>query len=247
MIPYFEPPKLAIGPVELHLFGILWLLGWLVGNGVVLIRADDEHRRAGFALGSVAIGVPAALIVSWLGALIPTWVADGAAPDLASAQSVPRFLATVVPFAVVWHGATDPGRLWASLDAFALGMTALWGVGRVGSFLMHDDLGGATLFPLAVQGICPDYPHSPVIACHDLGLYDVLACGAWMVALAQLRRRGAGPGIAAGATLAAFGGWRVLTGLLRPGWPFTGGWFDPTLIVLGVVALAAAASAREPR
>jgi prolipoprotein diacylglyceryltransferase len=243
MIPYFDLPPLWLGPLDVQLFGLLWLFGWLVGTGVTVVRAEKEQRRLWVAMGPVAVGVPLAALASHAAQAAPAWTGTGVPRGL----ELPWFLAYAVPFAVVWFAALDPTRLWASLDGFALGMTALRAVGRFGSFLVHDDLGAPTLFPLAVQGVCPDYPHSPLIACHDLGLYDVIACSVWLYALGQLRERGAGPGIAAGASLTALGVWRVLTGLLRPAWPFSGGWLDPTLIVLGTLTLWAAAVAREPR
>jgi phosphatidylglycerol:prolipoprotein diacylglycerol transferase len=169
-------------------------------------------------------------------------------------QSAVGFAVAVVPLAVVWFAWLDREHLWAELDGFASALAWAWAFGRLGCFLVHDHAGAPTLFPLGVRGICPIAFGSRRLACHDLGLYELLFCLAAIGGLAVLRERGAGAGIPAATAAIAYGTWRFLADFLRledtdPRYALLtpAQWFAPMLIAAGVVGIFAAGVAREPR
>ncbi len=88
------------------------------------------------------------------------------------------FLSTIGGAAVVFALLTRD-KVWHVLDGMAAGLAVGWTLGRLGCFVVHDHPGTETTFPLGVQGICyGDWglvAGSATTACHDLGLYEMLA------------------------------------------------------------------------
>lgn len=253
MIPYFDAASLELGPIRLQAYGVLVMLGWLVAGAVAALAAEREGRRMWVPVLLFAAAPPLVLPLAHLAA-VALYRRDAAALlDPTAGFSAIGLLAGGVPLAVLWFAHFDREHLWAELDGAVSGLVAGFALARLGSFLAHDHPGLPTLFPLGVRGICPDY-RSPFVACHDLALYELLAGLGWGGALALLRDRGAGAGVAAALTAAAWGAWRFALELLaapevdpRVLGLTPGQWAAPCFVALGALGWLAARVAQEKR
>jgi phosphatidylglycerol:prolipoprotein diacylglycerol transferase len=197
VIPYFSLETIHLGPIPIHVFGLLLALGFLLGQRIAVreltrtrgpAAARVVERGAGWALVGGLIGAhllhvlgyhPELLHQQGAWALLRLW--DGF-------SSVGGLIGGAVALGIVLR---RHGLRWGPhLNAMALGVAPGWALARVGCFLVHDHPGVRTHFPLAVA--FPDGPR------HDLGLDDLLVLAALSALLFALRRLGPREGALAG-------------------------------------------------
>lgn len=203
MIPFFEQPSLAVGPITIHAFGVVTALAVMVGLWLARRRASIRgldlsvnEALAWYALGfgfvgahlfSVLLYFPDELARDPL-LLIRVW------EDISSTGG---FLGGALGIWVYFRrypaGLDKRARL-GHLDAAAWALPFAWAVGRFACTLAHDHPGRVTTFPLARSlateearafiaavyadaGRFADLPPPAVLASmgfHDLGWYEFL-------------------------------------------------------------------------
>jgi phosphatidylglycerol:prolipoprotein diacylglycerol transferase len=184
VIPWFELPKLSLGPFSIQSFGVLSALGILLATLLTSRAArqmgKDPQVPVDFAVAGVLAGVigghlvhlvayhPEELREPWR--ILMLW--EGL-------SSMGGLLGGVVAAAVWFRVKKVPFGDYS--DAFALGVAPGWGVARIGCFTVHDHPGVLTSFPLAVQ--FPDGVR------HDLGLYEAILLLGLGAVLWALHRR----------------------------------------------------------
>lgn len=174
MLPYFEQPKLHLGPLTIHAFGALVATGVLVGTEVLKRRAKTQS-------------LDVLLAVRFL-----TWVLVG---GFIGAHLIDRFvyfpqatLADPVSILKIWNGLSSFGgfigaitgavlfirkgylgdKTWSYLDLVAYAFPVGWVFGRTGCFVAFDHPGSPTDFFLG-QAEGPGLP--PI---HNLGLEEAI-------------------------------------------------------------------------
>lgn len=202
LIPWFEIPVFELGPLELHGFGILVALGFVLGGNAAMRRAD----RLG--LESEAIN----RLITWL--VVGTFVGGHIGYGLMYKPE--EYLNDPVQFLYFWQGLSSVGgflvcvplAIWffsreklpvlKYTDCLAYGLALGWFLGRMGCFVAHDHMGAETDFFLGVWcrpeaghmidlpnwmvhgsgepnlpfALCAEKPS--VHAVHDTGLYEAL-------------------------------------------------------------------------
>ncbi|MHB8872054.1 MAG: prolipoprotein diacylglyceryl transferase [Myxococcaceae bacterium] len=211
MIPYWDPPKLHLGPLTVELFGLFVAAGAILG-----LHLGQRHARK--------MGVPerpmldATVWAIGVGLFTAHWVhlLFYHPEELARSPWQPlRF----------WDGSSSLGGAfggvgavlvyfrvkrvpkWDYADAFALGVAPGWAIARLGCFAVHDHPGVLSSFPLAVA--------FPMGARHDLGLYEALLLGGIGVLVHLLARRGKLPGQLIGVLALLYGAGRFALDFLR--------------------------------
>jgi phosphatidylglycerol---prolipoprotein diacylglyceryl transferase len=216
VLPYVTVPALHLGPVVVHPFGVLVGAGCLLGSRLVWrrgrsARLDPAATRAlivwvlvcGF-IGAHVFDVlafrreqlfdrPWVLLELWNG----IWSYGG-------------FIGALIGFGVCCWRRGLPGLPYA--DALAMGLAPGWALGRAGCALMHDHVGGATQFFLAVR-----YPdgHNPSGIHHNLGLYECLFALAITGVLYVLARKPRTPGVLVAAMVLGYAPVRFVLEILR--------------------------------
>jgi phosphatidylglycerol:prolipoprotein diacylglycerol transferase len=213
VIPYFEPPALQLGPLNIQVFGLFAALGVYTGARIAMRAARREGLDAQVIADYAVWGVGSGVVV---GHLVHLFLYH------------PEELREPWRIFAIWEGLSSFGGLLGAViaaviffrrrrvrvhdyaDAFALGLAPGWGIARLGCFAIHDHPGVRTDFPLAVA--------FPGGARHDLGLYDALALFAIAAVLFALRRRGALRGRLLAVLALLYGTQRFLLDFLR-GYP----------------------------
>lgn len=174
MIPYFDQPRLPIGPITIHAFGVLVAVAMLLGMRIVRGRA-------------VATGLDAHLtdrLVSWvlLGGFAGAHLVDRLvyfpAQTAADPWSLLRFweglssfggfLGAIIGTLLFVRRVSLAGEtLWRYLDAVAYAFPFGWIFGRTGCFVAFDHPGLQTTFFLAQR-------YRDGLVRHNLGLYEAL-------------------------------------------------------------------------
>lgn len=179
MIPYFELTKVSLGPLTLHVWGILLALGFVVGTLV----AGWMAKKRGLKTSIVYDLVPWLAIAGMLGGRIvhvlfyePTYYAAHPLEAFAIWQgglSVYGGFFACIAFGI-WYLRRKQADVFAYADVMVFGLPFGKILGRIGCFLIHDHPGTLTDFALGVK-----YPDGEVR--HDLGLY--LAINAALLSL----------------------------------------------------------------
>lgn len=199
LIPYFQDPYFTIPGVglEIHAFGVLVALGFVLGGQVAQKKADKfggsgdaVNRLIGWLVLGVFVGGHWGHLLMYRpedlegdGARFSAFFSVLAQGRLPRGDEVPVLLQ-------FWHGLSSFGGFfvcvaltiwffrkekmpfWPNADGLAIGFTLGWFFGRMGCFTAHDHAGTVTDFYLGVYGMCPG--GNPTIACHDLGLYEAI-------------------------------------------------------------------------
>jgi len=226
LIPYFEPPALEL-PIPLpngnhltiHAFGVFVALGVVLGAQVAMKKAKKD-------------GYDPEVInrfVTWI--IVGIFV--GGHLGHALFYEPQKYLENPWDLLKVWEGLSSMGgfiacgilsviffrlyRLpyWPYCDAIAVGLTLGWALGRMGCFSAHDHIGTETTFWLGVQGVCPG-KEGTTIACHDVGLYEGLYSGLFLLPLfLYLDRKPRFPGFFVGMLMTLYGPIRFILDLFR--------------------------------
>lgn len=252
IIPWFEVPILPIplpngGTFELHGFGVLVAVGFMVGGWIAQRRATTRGDDA------EAIN----RLIGWLvaGTFIGGHIGYGLMykPD--------EYLKNPVEFLKFWQGLSSMGgfvvcvplavyffyreklSVWRYMDHLAHGMAIGWFFGRMGCFVAHDHPGSPTDFYLGAYGICHGQP-SHAVACHDLGLYEAMwSLGMFILLMVLDRMRTWKDGVQVLLFGLSYGPVRFALDSLRPEatdptyGPFTPGQYGAILVTLVCGAL----------
>jgi phosphatidylglycerol:prolipoprotein diacylglycerol transferase len=182
MIPYFTFTTFTLGPVVIHVWGLMVALGFLLGGAMAAWfakqRGDDPKvvwdlvvwvaaaGMIGGRLGHVLFYDPAyywahpiEVFEVWKGGL--SWFGG-------------LILASIVGILFLRKRKLD---VWRYMDVVAFGLPFGKWIGRIGCFLIHDHPGTATDFILGAK-----YPDG--IVRHDLGLY--LSINGFVLAMLML-------------------------------------------------------------
>jgi phosphatidylglycerol:prolipoprotein diacylglycerol transferase len=186
-----------LGLFKVHAFGVMVLLGILIGGCVLRRRSQAmglEPARADRLLGWILVG-------GFLGAHLVDRLVYFPARTLADPVSLLRVWDGLSSFggflgasigALAWarrgHGA---GATWSYLDAIAYAFPIGWLFGRLGCFLAFDHPGLPTRFALGQT-------YLDGVVRHNLGLEEALLVIPLAVAMALAGRRNHQPGYLVG-------------------------------------------------
>jgi phosphatidylglycerol:prolipoprotein diacylglycerol transferase len=172
VIPYFEQPKLHLGPLTIHAFGALVATGILLAFRLIRKRAPqvglDPVLAEQLAMRMVIVSFISAHIVD----RIAYYPRDVLANPLSllyiweSISSFGGFLGSIIVASLFMrkHG----GSLgWRYLDLIAYVFPLAWMLGRMGCTVAYDHPGVATSFFLGQR-------YSDHIVRHNLGLYEAM-------------------------------------------------------------------------
>jgi phosphatidylglycerol:prolipoprotein diacylglycerol transferase len=193
MIPYFELTAISVGPLRIHVFGVLLGIAIVSARWRIQRRAQTSGVDAG-AMSSLCLVM---LVCGFIGAhfvktVLPNVAAFAADPTivLRSTRGIASLggLGGGLLGGVIWcisRGATGAVTL-RRMDIIAYTLPLSWMIGRLGCALVHDHKGLWTRSPLAVR-----FPEG---ARYDLGLIEFLflICLAAIFRLLDRREREAG-------------------------------------------------------
>jgi phosphatidylglycerol---prolipoprotein diacylglyceryl transferase len=246
VIPYFEQPKLHLGPITIHAFGVLVALGILLAFRLIRRRAPklglDPVLAERLAMRMVIVGFISAHIVDRI-AYFPRDLLARPWSLLFIWESISSFGgfigATLV--AILFVRKQRAGALgWQYLDLIAWAFPAAWLFGRMGCAVAFDHPGVATGFFLAQR-------YSDHVIRHNLGFYEAIYTIFLVVLFQKLGRgRPQAPGSYVGLLALAYAPVRFLLDTLR--WDdaryfgFTPGQYGSVLLAgVGFLLLRAAA------
>jgi phosphatidylglycerol---prolipoprotein diacylglyceryl transferase len=188
VIPYFEQPKLHLGPITIHAFGALVATGILLAFRLIRKKAPnlglDPVVAERLAMRMVIVGFIAAHIVD----RIAYYPRDVLANPLSllyiweSISSFGGFLGATLVAILFVRGRRD-GLGWRYLDLIALVFPLAWLFGRSGCAVAYDHPGLPTQFFLGQR-------FSDHVVRHNLGLYEAIYT---IVLVVIFRRLGKGP------------------------------------------------------
>jgi phosphatidylglycerol:prolipoprotein diacylglycerol transferase len=211
MLPYFEP--LSIGPF--NTFGVLVVIGVYVGSTAAArhgtrtgLDPDLVRRMAAYCGVAGLIGAHLVDVLLYQ----PTWTVWTLINPLAGISSMGGIAGGVIGFTLFAHVSKIRPLRYA--DAAAIGTLVLLVFGRAGCASVHDHVGVATDFPLAVD-FPPGNPAGVVGPHHDLGLYELGLLLALLGAVVVLLRRPRRPGFVVGFLAASYAAPRFLLDFLR--------------------------------
>ena len=185
MIPWIDIKLPTLGPLTVHLFGVLVAIGIVVGSRATLRRG----RELGLPEDSVRSMTTTILVAGFVVAHLFDVVAYQAS------EGPVRWIDVINPFSGLssfggFAGSVAALFLWARwrgervapyADSLAVGLAPGWLFGRLSCFTAHDHPGRRTDFFLGVN-----YPGG---VRHDLGLDEALFAAAITLLFVLLRRR----------------------------------------------------------
>lgn len=193
MIPYFEQPKLHLGPITIHAFGALVATGILLAFRLIRKRAPqiglDPVLAERLAMRMVIVGFITAHVFDRI-AYYPRDVLANPLSLLYIWQSISSFggFLGAVAVAFLFMRAQPAVKGWAYLDLIAYVFPVAWMLGRAGCTVAYDHPGVETSFLLGQR-------YSDHVVRHNLGLYEALYTVVLVVLfqiLAKGRRRAPG-------------------------------------------------------
>jgi phosphatidylglycerol:prolipoprotein diacylglycerol transferase len=214
MIPYFTIPSIHLfGPVSIHLYGVLMVLGIFLAYRVILKGATDagiaRQEMQGALVWAFVAGTVSAHIIEVLlyqpelvrqrGLLVFFQIFTGL-------SSIGAFFGGLLGLYVYFKRRHKPWMLHFSI--IVEGFVVWWAFVRLGCALSHDHLSAPTSFLLAFN-----YPSGPR---HNLGFYEFLMVMLVLFPLTVIhRRRQTQPNDYVGAILLAYGSLRFGLDFLR--------------------------------
>jgi len=170
LLPYIDIPEGHIGPLPIRPFGVLVVIGILLGSRISGGRAKllglDAENFSSLLFWTIASGIVISHILDTI-VYYPREVLEQPWRLLMIWQGLSSFggfIGGVVGFYYYAH--KQRMDLWKSADALAYGMPFGWLFGRLGCSVVHDHPGRFSDFILAV-----DFPGGPRF---DLGLLEVM-------------------------------------------------------------------------
>ena len=225
------PLQWDLGPIEITGYGIMLMVGFLMGGWLIALRLREANLKEDYAADMVA----AAVIGGIIGAKL-WYVALTGDPDALLSRG-----------GLVWYGGFIGGALAVILNSWRLrvplrwtmelaapALAAAYALGRVGCFLVNDDYGRPTDLPWGVkfpEGLPPSTAENlrnlfgipipagvdpaTVLAVHPTQLYEVMAMLLAFALLWSLRKKGRPVGWLFGLYLVFAGVERFLVEILR--------------------------------
>jgi phosphatidylglycerol:prolipoprotein diacylglycerol transferase len=211
MIPWFNIRFPSLGPITIHMFGILVALGILVGARLTRKRGEE----LGLHPEQVASMVTTVLICGFIFAHVFdvfAYQTKGPRPTLweilnpfGGLSSYGGFIGALAGLYYWCWRHKQPVMPYA--DSLGFGLAAGWTFGRFGCFTAHDHPGHVTNFWLAVQ-----YPEGTR---HDLGLDEALWALAVTILFLILNRKKQPLGLYVGLLSTLYGPVRFALDFLR--------------------------------
>jgi phosphatidylglycerol:prolipoprotein diacylglycerol transferase len=216
VIPYFTQPKIHLGPITIHAFGVLVATGILLAFRIIRRRAAaqgmDPVLAERLAMRMVIIGFISAHIVDRI-AYFPRDVIANPLSLLYIWESISSFGGilggTLVAVWFVRRQLTGvPG--WRYLDVIAYAFPSAWFFGRMGCAFAFDHPGYETKFFLAQR-------YSDHVIRHNLGLDEALLIIPLVLLFRWLSSQGKkrAPGFYVGLLALAYAPVRFLLDFLR--------------------------------
>lgn len=230
MIPYFRPPALELGPIDLQPWGALVATGFWVGTWY----AQRDAQRRGIDPR------PYGEIVTWLavGALVFGHLGHALFYD------PEYYFANPIEFLKVWSGLSSFGGFFGCTvlalyffktrkldllkfgDVLMVGLTLGWAIGRIGCFVVHDHIGrpvdtAAPWVQQAIGWLAVEFPAGKPgggqggAVRFDLGLMDSLVTWIIFFTLATIARSPRRPGLLMGLGPILYGSVRFFLDFLR--------------------------------
>ncbi len=227
LIPYFERPVIPIpipGPwgdeIRIHGFGIMVAIGVWLGAKLTMAKARRDGLEAEFINRFLTWIIVAILVGGHLGHAL-FYDLDHYLKNpielfyvFGGLSSYGGFIGCTIAAIVFFRMERKP--FWPYVDTLAYGFTLGWFFGRMGCFVAHDHIGMETSFWLGVQGVCPGHEGNSAYACHDVGLYEGLYSGLFLLPLfAWLDRKPRFPGFFLGLWCVLYGPVRLLLDAAR--------------------------------
>lgn len=173
MLPYFEQPKLHLGPLTIHAFGALVAVGILLAFRLIRRRAPgmglDPVLADRLAMRMVVVGFIVAHVFDSL-AYYPEKVRANPLTLLFIWQNISSFggfLGAVL--VAIWfvRSQRKGAEGWRYLDLIAWSFPPAWLLGRLGCTVAYDHPGLETTFFLGQR-------YSDNLVRHNLGFYEAL-------------------------------------------------------------------------
>jgi phosphatidylglycerol---prolipoprotein diacylglyceryl transferase len=187
VIPYFEQPKLHLGPLTIHAFGALVATGILLAFRLIRKRAPQHGLDPVLSEKLAMRIVIVAFIVAHVFDRIAYYPRDVLANPLSliyiwqSISSFGGFIGAVIVAFLFMR--TQPAlKGWAYLDLIASVFPVGWMFGRMGCTVAYDHPGVQTSFFLGQR-------YSDHVVRHNLGLYEAIYTVAIVVLFQVLSRR----------------------------------------------------------
>jgi len=209
------PVLFEIGPLKLYSFGLMVLLAF-AGGGALVVR---ELRRRQIKPDHLE-GYPIVALLGGIAGAKLYWILtnlDRLQEDfLGSLAAGFTWYGGLIGGAVatLWLGRRHGQNLWSLCDAFAPGLAAAYGIGRIGCQLSGDgDYGPPSDLPWAMA-----YPKGMVptdVPVHPTPVYEVLMMIPVVLVLWRLRRLDRAPGWLFGMYLALVGAERWISEIFR--------------------------------
>lgn len=172
MIPYFDQPRISIGPIAIHGFGVLVAIAVLVGAAIIRRRAKREDLDPAVAQKLTTW----ILVGGFAGAHLVDRVVYVPAETLADPVSILRFweglssfggfLGAIVAIAL-FRRRHRLEALWRYLDVVAYAFPFGWIIGRLGCFVAYDHPGSPTEIFIGQE-------YLDGVVRHNLGLEEAL-------------------------------------------------------------------------
>ncbi len=173
MLPYFSQPRLALGPLTIHAFGVLVAAAVLVGSELVRRRALKEGLQPAMAARMVTW----ILLVGFAGAHLVDRLVYFPRDTLANPVSLVRFWEGLSSFGgfiggglgawLFFRRVDTGGNTWRYVDTVAYAFPFGWIFGRTGCFVAFDHPGFPTEFFLGQK-------YMDGVVRHNLGLYEAI-------------------------------------------------------------------------
>jgi len=212
LIPYFEIPALEVFGLEIHSFGVLVMMGFLIGSKLASNRALEMGLKPvviyDISILFVIFGFIGAHLVHVL-AYEPHIISENPWRLLEFWSGISSFGGFLGGGLAAWIYLKRKDLSFLRYgDALAFGFLPGWMFGRLGCFSAHDHIGSLSSFILAVQ--------FPGGARHDLGLYEaIVSFFISLVLFGYFRRRSYPPGWVFSVVLMIYAPIRFLLEFLR--------------------------------
>lgn len=165
MIPFFEQPRVHLGPVTIYAFGVLVAAAMLAGAHLAVRRCRREGLDASFATDLVFCALVSGLLAAHFIAVLtyfPAEVMRNPLMLLKIWENISSFGGIFGALFGIWLFLRRKGRKmsartkWKYVDAVAFAFPFGWAIGRLGCTLAHDHPGTITRFPLGVSLATPE-------------------------------------------------------------------------------------------
>lgn len=206
------PVLFEIGPLKVHSFGAMVLVAFFVGAWLVTkelkrreLKPDHLEGYPMFALIGGIVGARLYWVIEHFGRVL-----DDPWHGLFGGAGLTWYGGLIGgAAATLWLARRHGQSLWRLCDAFAPGLAAAYGVGRIGCQLSGDgDYGPPSDLPWAMGYPNGVVPTDPGVTVHPTPIYEILMMIPVVLILWKLRTRPSRPGW-------LFGWYLVLVGLER--------------------------------